>query len=282
MTKPFAAISQFEPFTPARLQRTQGCSRVSFKISGGETRLDRLFQSGASKVRFPKTAARGRPEAVLINSAGGLTGGDRLSIALEMAPHTSAAVTSQACERIYRALAGDAEVATTLRLGEGALLYWIPQETILFDGGRLARRFDAELASGATLLATEATIFGRGAHGETVKSGSFMDRWRIRRAGRLVFADDLRFEWTDGPLLQRPAVLAGAGAMATILFVGDEPERHLPAVRGLIGSSGGASAWNGKLLARVVAEGGAALRETLRPVLVELSDGTALPRNWLI
>jgi urease accessory protein len=282
MTKLFAATSPFELYTPAELQRTQGQSRISFKLSGGETRLDRLFQLGAAKVRFPRTARHENPEVVLINSAGGLTGGDRLSIGLELAPHTSAAVTTQTCERIYRALAGDAEVATTLRLGEGARLHWMPQETILFDGGRLTRRFNAEMAAGATLLAMEATIFGRAAHGETVKSGSFMDRWRIRRAGRLVFADDLRFEWTDEPLLQRPAVLGGAGAMATILLVGDEPERHLPAVRGFIGSSGGASAWNGKLLARVVAEGGAALRETMRPVLVELSGGTALPRNWLI
>jgi urease accessory protein len=128
----------------------------------------------------------------------------------------------------------------------------------------------------------ESVIFGRAAHGERVRSGLFTDRWRIRRQGRLVFADDLRFDWANADLLSRPAVLAGAGAMATILLVADEPERHLDALRGILGDSGGVSAFDGKLLARIVTEGGAALRRVLIPGLVELLDGAALPKIWQV
>ena len=196
-------------------------------------------------------------------------------------PGTRAVVTTQACEKIYRAASGEAEIATQLTLGEGARLDWLPQETILFDGARLSRRLDADLAEGASLLVVEATIFGRAARGETVRSGLFRDRWRIRRDGKLLFADDLRFDWADAGLLDRPAVLAGAGAMATILLVADEPERRLEPLRRIIGASGGVSAWNGKLLARLVTEDGASLRRGLLPALVELlDDGAALPKLW--
>jgi urease accessory protein len=285
MTLPFAATLPSEPLlppAPPRLQRTEGRARVAFKRVGGVTRLDRLHQSGAAKARLPRVFSGAAPEAVLINTAGGLTGGDRMSAEIALAEECRALVTTQACEKIYRAAGGVAEIETRLRLAEKARLAWLPQETILFDGARLARRLEAELAPGASLLVVEAVIFGRAAHGETVRSGLFRDRWRIRREGRLVFADDLRFNWADAELLSRPAVVGGAGAMATILFVGEEPARYVEPLRAALGDCGGVSAFDGKLLARVTAEGGAALRRVLIPGLVEVLDGAALPKLWQI
>jgi urease accessory protein len=279
----FAVISPSDTASfPTRPQRTQGASRIRFKREDGATRLDRLFQCGAAKIRLPNVAPGQPPQAVLINTAGGLTGGDRLSIAAEVDAGARALLTTQACEKIYRSGSGEAAVETTLSVGEGGRLDWLPQETILFDGARLRRRLEADLAADATLLIVEATIFGRAARGETMSSGLFADRWRIRRRGRLVFADDLRFDWADAALLRRPAVLGGAGAMVTVLLIGDDPERHLAPLRAIIGGAGGASAWNGKLLARIVCEGGAALRRVLNPALVELLDGAALPKIWQI
>jgi urease accessory protein len=266
---------------PARLQRAQGAARIAFKRRGGQTRLEALFQSGASKIRLPNVASGQAPCAVLINSAGGLTGGDRMSLAVRMEAETRALVTTQACEKIYRSTGAEAEIATVFSLGEGARLDWLPQETILFNGARLSRRVDADLAPGATLLILEATIFGRAAHGETINSGLFRDRWRVRRDGRLVFADNPRFDWANAALLSRPAVLAGGAAVATMLLITSEPERHVQPLRQIFAGAGGASAWNGKLLARVTAEGGAALRRILLPALNELMDGAALPRMWL-
>jgi urease accessory protein len=284
MTLPFAAISQseFSPDAPPRLQRTEGASRIAFKFERGGTRLDRLFQSGAAKIRLPLVEAGDPLQGVLINTAGGLTGGDRMSAEVTLGAKCHAVVTTQACEKIYRASSGNAETRTNLSLAENARLDWLPQETILFDGARLVRRLEADLATGAELLLVEATIFGRSARGETIRSGLFTDRWRVRREGRLIFADDLRFDWADADLLNRSAVLAGTAAMATILFVTEEPARCLAALREILGDAGGVSAWNGKLLARLTATTGAALRQSLIPVLAALRNGVSLPKFWRI
>lgn len=285
MTLPFAATLPSEPLTEPlspRLQRSEGAARISFKFERDGTRLERLFQSGAAKIRLPLVAAGEPRQAVMINTAGGLTGGDRMSAEVTVGENCNAVVTTQACEKIYRASTGVAEISTKLAVAKSARLDWLPQETILFDGARLVRRLDADLAAGAELLLVEATIFGRSARGETVCSGLFTDRWRIWRRGRLVFADDLRFDWADAGLLSRPAVLAGAAAMATILFVTEEPTCHLAPLREIVGKNGGVSAWNGKLLARLTATTGAALRRTLIPALATLREGASLPKFWRI
>jgi urease accessory protein len=280
MNAPIAIQSPIEVAPAPRHQRTEGSVRISFKQSNGTTRLDRLYQSGAAKIKLPSVFGGEPTQAVLINTAGGLTGGDRMSAEVALGENCRAIFATQACERIYRSAGGSAEIATHLTLSEGARLDWLPQETILFDGARLSRRLEADLARDAELLLVEAIIFGRTAHGETIRSGLFTDRWRIRRGGKLLFADDLRFDWADAELLSRPAVLSDARAMATILFATDDPSRHLDQVRAMIGAQGGASAWNGKLLARMIADSGAALRRTLIPALDALLDGAALPRIW--
>lgn len=263
-----------------RLQRADGRARISFHRKDGATRLDRLFQEGCAKLRLPKPLAGGPPETVVINTAGGLTGGDRFALEVSLGAEAEAVVTTQACERIYRSTGDTAAVSATLRLGDRARLAWLPQETILFDGGRLSRRLEADLAGDAELVALESVVFGRTAMGEAVTSGALHDRWRIRRDGRLVFADDLRFEGAIADRLAERAVLDGAVAMATVLYVGAEPERKLEGLREAIGPDGGASAWNGKLLARIRAADGLGLRRRLEPVLTRLVEPRTLPKVW--
>lgn len=285
----YAATSCFEslPEPPSqtgevvapRLQRTSGRSRILFRRRDGATRLERLHQDGAAKVRLPRVAGE-TPEAVLINTAGGLTGGDVFSTEVELRPGARAVLTTQACERIYRSAGGEAAASARLDIGDGGRLDWLPQETILFDGARLARRFDADLAGNAELLAVEATIFGRTAMGETVERGSFHDRWRIRRDGRLLFADDLRFAGEIARLLSRPAVLGRNRAMATVLLAAAASESFLGPVRAVVGDAGGASAWNGKLLVRMAAADGFSLRRILIPVLGVLMGGRPFPKVW--
>jgi urease accessory protein len=263
------------------MQRAAGRSRVVFGERQGVTFLDRLYQEGAAKVRLPRPTGATR-EAVLINTAGGLTGGDSFATEVTLRPRSRAVVTTQACERIYRSAGGEANVSANVEVGGGGRLCWLPQETILFDGGRLSRRFEADLAGDAELLALEAVIFGRDAMGETVETGFFRDRWRVRRDGVLLFADDLRFDGEMASLLARPAVLNGNRAMATALLVAPDCERLLDAVRDALGTAGGASAWNGKLLVRIVAAEGFTLRRALIPVLTVLTGGRALPKIWQI
>ncbi|MDB5447547.1 MAG: ureD, partial [Phenylobacterium sp.] len=241
--------------------------------------LDRLYQDGCAKIRLPRDAAAHGLEAVLINTAGGLTGGDRLAWRVEAGAGAALTLTTQACERIYRASADRAEVAVRLVAEAGARIDWLPQETILFDRAALARTFDVDLAAGARLLAVEAVVLGRTAMGERVCSGLLRDRWRVRRDGRLVFADDLRFEGDIAALTARAPVLSGACAFASLVLVAQDAERDLERVRAALGPCGGASAFEGKLFARVVAREGLALRRALVPA-IEALRGEALPRVW--
>lgn len=281
MSRMFAdtLCSEAPPAVPERMQRASGRSRIVFRRRGGVTCLDRLYQDGSSKVRLPSVIGP-TPEAVLINTAGGLTGGDIFSTEVVLQAGARAVLTTQACERIYRSSGGAAEVSSRIELGSGARLHWLPQETILFDGGRLSRRLEVELAEEAEFLAVEAVIFGRAAMGEQVVSGSFRDRWRIRREGRLVFADDLRFEGDIAHQLARPAVLAGNAAMATVFYAAPDCDQLLENVRSALRSAGGASAWAGKLVIRVAAADGLALRRALVPVLSVLMAERPLPKVW--
>jgi len=262
------------------MQRAAGRAGVTFRNDEGTTRLERLFQEGCAKIRLPRAIDGNVPQAILINTAGGLTGGDRFAVDVDLARGASACVTTQACERIYRSTGDDAVVSNQLRLAAGSRLAWLPQETILFDGGKLTRRLEADLAGDAELVAVEAVLFGRMAMGETLRSGRLADRWRVRRDGRLLFADDLRFEGDIAAQLAPQAVMGGRTAMATVLFAGSTPERFLEAARQIIGPAGGASAWNGKFLARLVEETGLALRRRLEPLLTLLMGGRALPKVW--
>lgn len=262
------------------LQRARGCGRISARGEGDATRLDRLYQEGCAKIRLPRDARAEGLEAVLINSSGGLTGGDRLDWEAEAGAGARLTLTTQACEKIYRARDGSACQRTSLAVGGNARLDWLPQETILFDGAALSRTLEADLDADAALLAVEAVVLGRKAMGETVRSGSLADRWRIRREGRLVFADDLRLDGPIAAVVEQAPVLGGGAAFASVLLVSDDAERFVEPVRAALGPAGGASAFDGRLFARVVAPDGFALRRVLVPALEALRDGASLPRVW--
>lgn len=263
-----------------KLQRARGAGRIVVAADGGRTRLVRLFQDGCGKVRLPRDARAVGLEAVLINSSGGLTGGDYMEWLATVGDGARLTLSTQACEKVYRARDGEARQRVGLILGDGARLDWLPQETILFDGGALSRTLEADLTADARLLAVEAVILGRTAMAETVRHGLLRDRWRIRREGRLVFADDLRLDGAIAELTAKAPVLGGGRAFASLLLVDDGAGRLLTPLRAVLGRHGGASFFDGKLFARVVAPDGFILREALLPALEILRDGEPLPRVW--
>lgn len=264
-------------------QRVAGRGRLFCGKSGGRTRLQHLYQDGSAKIRMP--AVQGDPlEAVLINTAGGLTGGDRLGWEIEVGEGASASITTQACEKIYRAASDRAETKVSLTVGAGGSIAWLPQETIVFNRAAFARALHVELAVGAEALLLEATLFGRLAMGERTVLGNFHDRWRVCQGGRLIHAEDFRIGPDIAAGLQRQAVAGGALASATMLLVSPRAETLLEPARAIIGDQGGASFWSvgqsGKLLARLTAGDGYLLRKRLIP-LVELLNGRAgLPKLW--
>ena len=270
------------------LPRAQATVRLSFKAQGGTTALDTLHQAGAGRARFPNPVEGGassQAQAILLNMAGGLTGGDRFDVDLGMGAAARATVTTAAAEKIYRSLHGDpAHIRLDARLGADSALLWLPQPTILFDRAVLERRTSIDLDPRASLLAAEILIFGRTAMGEDVVSGSVADHWRIRRGGKLVYADTLRLSGAVAEQLGRPATLAGARATATVLYAAADAGQRLEAAREIIaalpaGASIGASTWGEILLLRGLAKDGRTLQVALRPVIEALS-GRLLPRIW--
>ncbi|MCB1493143.1 MAG: urease accessory protein UreD [Rhodobiaceae bacterium] len=262
------------------LQRATGDGRVAFRLRDGATALADLYQSGAAKIRLPRHAEAPGREAVLINTAGGLTGGDRLSFAVEAGAGTRVTAVTQASEKVYRALGGVAEIATTLTVGDGARLDWLPQDTILFDRSALSRTLTVDMAENASLVALESVIFGRAAMAEAVASGQFRESWRIRRGGRLVFADETRIGGPVADILARAAVSGGRRAVATVVAVRPDAEALIDPVRAALPEEAGASAWNGLLTARIAAPDSRLLRQSLGRVLAVLRDGAPLPRVW--
>ncbi len=263
-------------------QRARGILRLSFKQRDGMTVLDGLRQEGCLKVRFPRTERGAWPGAVTLNTAGGVAGGDMMDTTITAGPGTQATVASQAAERFYRALPGTAAaVATRLHVAPGAALEWLPQESILFDGCALGRRLVVDVAEDAWFLGVEALVFGRTAMGEAVREARLRDVIQVRRGGRLVLHDAIRLDGPVQSVLDRRATGGGARAVATILHAAPGAAGHLDGLRAaLAGWDAGASAWDGLLVARIVAQDGACLRRAVVAGLKELRGGRPLPRVW--
>ncbi|HVX99380.1 MAG TPA: urease accessory protein UreD [Pseudorhodoplanes sp.] len=259
--------------------RARGEIALTVAIEDGRTRRRRVRESGSLRARFPNVAG-GELEAVIVNSAGGIAGGDRFSLDIAAGEKTRLLVSGAAAEKVYRSAEADTEISVRLAISAGAALRWLPQETILFDRARLRRQFEIDMAADSSLVLAEAVVFGRAAMGEKVERGRLIDRWRLRRGGRLVFAETMRLDGAIGDLLAQPAVANGAGAMATILFApaDDAAAARLRAVE--YSAEVGISAWNGIALARFCAPDGAALRRDVAALLAALDRG-APPRLWL-
>jgi urease accessory protein len=266
---------------PQKLQRARGEGRITTSLRDGKTRLATLYQDGCAKIRLPHTHDHSM-QAVIINTAGGLTGGDEISWAADAAPDTTLVLTTQACERVYRSTGDDAKVRTHLHAGAGAHIDWLPQETILFEGGKLDRALDIDLDDGATLCAVEAVLLGREAMGEAARSAFLKDNWRIRRNGRLIHAEATLLTGEGDRERDGLALLDGANAFATVLFVGPNPERRLEAVRAILPDAArvAASAVGDRLIVRAIAQSGLALRRIIVPIIAMLSGAGAVPRLW--
>jgi urease accessory protein len=261
--------------------RARGAVRFDVHAIDGVTRRRHLHESGSLRVRFPSPEADGL-SAVFVNTAGGIAGGDRFDIEIAAGEGARLSVTTAAAEKVYRAVGPAAEVNIALKAAAGAHLAWLPQETILFDRARVARRIDIDLADSASLLLCEIVVFGRAAMGERMLTGEFIDRWRLTRGGRLVFAENIRLDGDIGEKLARPAVAKDGVAVGTALIVpGDEAlvERIRELSETLRGEVG-ISAWNGFAMARFCAQDAARLRADMMAVLGRASS-SGLPRLWL-
>ena len=270
-------VSPFEVARAADAQalRTVGIARLKTERIAGRTVAMEIDEQGPLRLRFPRVVEESVLECVMVNTGGGVVGGDRLEVEIETGEGASLALTSQASEKVYRSSGADAEISVALTAQPRSRLAWLPQEAILFDRARIARRIEAEVAGNASLTICESVVFGRTAMGESVVNGSIRDRWRVRRDGKLIFADALTLDGKVGKILAGPAIAGGATAVATLLQIAPDSEQRLDAVRAALAqedAEAGASAFDGILIVRILAQDSLGLRAAILSTLSALGS----------
>lgn len=264
--------------TVQALPRAQGAGLIKVQRKAGKSALKDLRMAGCLKVLFSRGSSR--LDAILINSAGGLTSGDRLSVEIELEAGACASVTTQAAERAYRAAAGPAHVETRIEVATGAEMFWLPQELIVFDGAKLDRRLHCDLADGARLLLVEPVIFGRAKMGEALRDIWFRDRIAADRAGEPLYRDTTRLSGDMEHVLSGAATARGAGAMVTLIYAAPDAAAYHARIAPDLPATGGASLLcEDVMVLRMLARDGFALRQSLLPVLDRLTQNT-LPTSW--
>ena len=262
------------------MQRTRGHARVALDVRRGATRVADLHQSGSAKAMLPRTDA-GVPEVVFLNTAGGLTDGDRLKFELTLGENAKATGATQTAERIYRSAGGPARAEVRLKAAKNSTLEWLPQETILFDGASLHRRTRTDLAPGAQFLCVETITLGRMAMGEALSDVDLLDRREIYRDGAPIHIESLAIN-RDTLSDTSTAGLAGARAICTVVLIAGNAEDRITAIRKLAAGQdvrSAASVWDGKLVVRLMASDPYPLRRVLARILTELRTRD-LPRVW--
>jgi len=234
-------------------------------------------------VLFPNVADKSDLLGVTINTAGGITGGDRFNIAVHAGDNSRLTLTTQAAERVYRAKGNEVgQLTTNLTIGTTARLDWLPQETILYDNSALRRKLHIDMAKDATFLAVEPLVFGRITMGERLHQIAFTDNICLYSDGALVFADAIQLNGDAYTQLASPHTANAAGASASILYAAQNADLFLDKLRDLLPDTAGASLIRpGILFARILAPDSFILRKSLIPAL-ELLRRTSLPKTWTL
>ena len=259
------------------LQRSHGKLDIAFR----EHTLGRLYQSGSAKVLLPRSYGSAH-EIVLVNTAGGITGGDSYHYGFAT-DASNILVTTQAAERAYASNTTDiASMHIELSAKNCACLHWLPQETILFDKSRLARSIEIDIDSSSECMVLESLVFGRHATGEILDECYFTDHWRIRRNGQLIHGEAVRLDQTISDLLAGGAGAACAQMAATLVYVGPrlksvkvDIELNLPKLKSRVAMS----VWQDRLVLRMLASQAMAGKADLLRILTAIRR-QQVPRVW--
>lgn len=277
---------------PVPQEPREGQIRLALKRGhDGETVLRDLYHAQPLRVLIPYRERGDIFQAAIACVSGGLVGGDKFRMELALDSGCRATIIGQAAEKVYRSLGDECLVETSLRAGRDAWLEYLPQETIVFDRARLRRRTSVALDDGARFLGGGILVFGRAAHGETLKSGFVHDAWEFRDgAGRLVWKDALHMDGDLAALLARRATFDGASAYGSLIYAGADAAAHLAMLRDIESSETlrvGATSFRNLLIVRLIGRDPFALREAFANIWRNLRAAAggllaAMPRLWSI
>lgn len=199
----------------------QGYLDLQYGVRAGQTRLLRSRQQSPLKVQrpfYPEDPAV--CHTVMLHTAGGIVGGDRLQVQLQLQPDAQAFLTTAAASKLYRSDGLRSALQVNATLAAGARLEWFPQETIAFRGAQYHSQMRIDLAAGATFVGWEITRFGRTARGEKFTAGDWRSQTEIWQEGQLQWCDR---QWLPGNerVIASPHGLGGNAIVGTLVWLGD-------------------------------------------------------------
>lgn len=198
----------------------QGSLELAYADDQGKTRLVRDRITSPLKVQRPFYPEGQRVcHTVVLHTAGGIVGGDRLSQTIHLQENAQALITTAAASKIYRSNGQRARQKIHIHVEAGACLEWFPQETIVFNGADYQQQMTVELAPGASWLGWEITRFGRTARKERFLQGDWRSHTEIWQQGRPLWIDR---QWLPGgeAVLDSPHGLAGQPIVGTLIWMG--------------------------------------------------------------
>lgn len=213
--------------------------KLAFERVAGRTVLATRRHVGPLRVQkalYPEGAEV--CQAIIVHPPGGVVGGDSLAIGVGAGPGAHAQLTTPGAAKWYRSAGPVARATTELRVASGALIEWLPQEAIVFDGARTSIALTVDVASGARFIGWDVTCLGRTASGERFGSGSWRQSLELRRDGALVFCERTAIDG-GARALRSGALLGGAPVFGTLIVTGvTMPDPLLAACRATVCPTG--------------------------------------------
>ena len=195
----------------------QACLSLSYVRDGNRTLLAERRHTGplvVQKSLYPEGGAV--CQNVIVHPPGGIVGGDALAVNVDAGPCTHVQLTTPGAAKCYRSGGAFARQRIGLRAARGAVLEWLPQETIIFDASKIELELSIELFDDARFLGWDVVCLGRTAAGERFDHGALRQRLTLTRDGIPVFAE--RAVLSGGaPLLRSPVGLHGNPVFGTFL-----------------------------------------------------------------
>src|SRR6185295_9565176 len=259
--KPAEAIAPrgWEATLDLAIQRRDGRSVLAKRSSCGPLAVQKVLYPEGDLVCH----------AILLHPPGGIAGGDRLDISIDIATGAYALLTTPGATKWYRSAGAEASQSVGIAIGRDAVCEWLPQENIFFESALAQNTLTVDLAQGAVFCGWDVLCLGRTASGERFRAGRLRQRLLVTRGGRPLF-EELGTLTGGGPLLDSPIGMAGYPVCATLILAGGvaDPDT-LASCRSILPSGDckwGMSAMNELLVARCLAR----TAETARDYFVKL------------
>lgn len=205
----------------------QGHLQLEFSHRPGETILSRSYAEAPLKVQRPFYPEGAKVcHTVMLHTAGGIVGGDRLAYAIHLNPQAQALLTTATATKVYRSNGQPARQTIQIQVAEAAYLEWLPQETIVFNGADYRQDLRVELGPGATWMGWDITRLGRSARGEQFLAGEWRSHTEVWQQGKLLWVDP---QWLMGgsEMLESPHGLAGYPVVGSFALIGQSVSKEL-------------------------------------------------------